>query len=320
MNETQDINSLSPETLDSVLGAIEMQRMNRRQALLRAVGGGAAIAAGAILPSLLTPKRANAQNPANPSDIDILNFALNFEYLEAEFYSLGATGQTIEDLGVQTGRSGAEGLTFRASPRVTFANSVSQRFSEEIAANERAHVNFLRTALGSAAIPRPNINFTDAFNAVANAAQIPGGTFDPFASEINFIIGAAVFADVTVTALKGAAPLIDSKAILTDAAALLGTEGYHVGGLRLRIFQGGPTAQENFRRISDLRDTLDGNGDKDQPVVLNGQANLVPTDENALAFSRSFSEVLRIVYANPAPGVSQGGFFPNGVNGNIRTT
>ena len=48
-------------------------------------------------------------------------------------------------------------------------------------------------------------------------------------------------------------------------------------------------------------------------------AQLVPADENSLAFYRSTREVLNIVYGTKAS-VSSGGFFPAGMNGAIKTS
>ena len=45
--------------------------------------------------------------------------------------------------------------------------------------------------------------------------------------------------------------------------------------------------------------------------------NITPADDNAIAFSRSPDRVLNIVYLNPEP-VEKGGFFPEGVNGDVR--
>ena len=136
---------------------------------------------------------------------------------------------------------------------------------------------------------------------------------------MSFLLGGFTFSDVTVTALVGASSLIQSKDNLDAAAGVLGVEGYHVGGIRLRVLQAGATAQANAQKISDLRDTLDGAAaDKDQGVTLNGAANLVPTDANSIAFARTTSEVLHIAYASATPGVAKGGFFPSGVNGTIR--
>ena len=70
--------------------------------------------------------------------------------------------------------------------------------------------------------------------------------------------------------------------------------------------------------ISALRASVGGG--KDQGITSDntatGTANIVPTDANAIAFSRSTDEVLKIVYLGNK---DKGGFFPNGLNGNIKT-
>ena len=305
---------MNEKDIMDAIALVRNRRMTRRTAFQRALTGGAVVAAGMLLPELALPKAAQAQAV---TDVDIFNFALNFEYLEAEYYTLGTTGQTIEQLGLATNGAGTSG-GIAGGRQVNFTTPAIRQFMEEVAQDERNHVGFVRTTLQGAAIARPAINFTDAFNVAAQAAGI-GPTFDPFADEISFLLGGFTFSDVTVTALVGAAPLIQSKDNLEAAAGLLGVEGYHVGGIRLRIFQAGAAAQTNAQKISDLRDTLDGPAaDKDQGVTLGNAANLVPADANSIAFARSFSEVLHIAYANPAPGVSQGGFFPSGVNGSIK--
>ena len=72
--------------------------------------------------------------------------------------------------------------------------------------------------------------------------------------------------------------------------------------------------------ISNARDSLDGTSDKDQGIAMRDNAsNIAPLDSNGLAYSRTAGEVLNIVYLT-AMARSQGGFFPAGVNGTIRTS
>jgi hypothetical protein len=138
-------------------------------------------------------------------------------------------------------------------------------------------------------------------------------TFDPFADEVSFLLGAFVFEDVGVTAYKGAARLLTNPDILEAAAGLLAVEAYHAGTVRTVLYSRGVI--DPVQKISDLRDAADGPGDMDQGIVTDGAANIVPTDANGLAYSRSAAQVLNIVYLGGAS--ANYGFFPNRLNGLI---
>lgn len=247
------------------------------------------------------------------SDSAILNFALNLEYLEAEFYLRAVTGAGLPDSMI-TGID-PQGGVVGGSP-VPFRTAAMRQIAAEIASDEKAHVAFLRAALGGAAVARPQIDLQSSFTAAATAAGVitAGQSFDPFASEENFLLGAFIFEDVGVTAYKGAAPLIYNRTYLGAAAGILAVEAYHAGIIRDTLYRKG--LQVPAGQISDARDSLDGGTDDDQGIVLNGMANLVPTDANSIAYGRTFERVLNVVYLTPVQ-IDKGGFFPAGVNGSI---
>jgi len=251
-----------------------------------------------------------------PGDGAVLNFALNLEYLEAEFYLRAVTGSGLSSSDVD-GQGKLGGV--KGGRAVPFKTPWLKSFAREVANDEKAHVKFLRAQLGSARVARPSINLTESFNAAATAAGLikQGETFDPFLNEQNFLLGAFVFEDVGVTAYKGAAPLIQSKTYLEAAAGILAVEAYHAGAIRSAIYGAGLDVQAG--KISDARDGLDGPTDDDQGVKVDGQANIQPTDKDGIAYSRNPGQVLNVVYLNPNA-VTKGGFFTDGVNGVVNTS
>ncbi len=268
--------------------------------------GAAALALGGLG---LSPRRAAAQAI---TDNDILNFALNLEYLEANFYLQAAYGIFLP--AADTSGTGTLGVVTGGQP-VPFTDPYVAIYAEEIAADELVHVEFLRSVLGSAAVAQPEIDFSVSFTNLARAAGLvgPTETFNPFLNDTNFLLGAYIFEDVGVTAYHGAAALISSPTILTAAAGILGTEAYHAGIIRTKLFEAGLYQQTNM--ISLLRADLSAAPD-DEGVSPDGKTGtLIPTDANAVVFARTTSQVLNIVYGGGA--ASNYLFFPSKLNGTI---
>ena len=276
-----------------------------RRGLLRGAGLGAAMLGAASI-GFTRPARAEAAI----TDEDILNFALNLEYLEAEFYRFAVYGESLPHSAI-TGTGTLGGVT--GGSKVTFKTKRYHEYAQEVANDEYNHVLYLRKALGSAAVARPQINFTDAFAALGKASGA-SENFNPFADESMFVLGAFVFEDVGVTAYLGAAALINSKAYLTAAGSILAVEAYHAAEIRSIILQTSNTLAEKADKISALRAMLSGAQD-DQGPLVGGKPNVVPTDSSSLAFPRTTSQVLNIVYGGGA--ASNYLFFPNKVNGAI---
>ncbi|MEN2746277.1 ferritin-like domain-containing protein [Sphingomonas sp. T9W2] len=318
---------MTDQTLLTEAFEARAKRREDRRDFFRMLGGAAAIGGAVIFAS--ESNEAIAQSA--PSDADVLNFALNLEYLEAQFYYFAAFGTGLPS-SLLTG-TGAQGAV-TGGRQVTFTDPVVAQYAREIAADERAHVEFLRAGLGTSAVAQPAIDIsasaTGAFSNAARAAGLigAGASFDPYASDENFLLGAYIFEDVGVTAYKGAAPLLSSKVFLEAAAGILAVEAYHAAIVRTTLYAKGietPSSQliAASDAISNARDSLDGTTDLDQgltPLASNPNAsNIVPLDSDGIAFSRSTGQVLNIVYLNNTQ-VSGGGFFPNGVNGTIRVS
>jgi len=279
-----------------------------RRVFLKAAGvaGLGAVGAGAALGATSSSAAA-----AEITDGAVLNFALNLEYLEAEFYNYAAFGTGLKDK--MTGGKGKHGGVV-GGRQVAFATPSIAQYAREIAIDELDHVKFLRSALGAAKVARPQIDLQKSFTAAATAAGLIGAgqTFDPFANENNFLLAAFLFEDVGVTAYKGAAPLVTNKTYLEAAAGILAVEAYHAGLVRTALY--GKGLQDAVQKLSDARDSLDGKKALDQGIGTSSVANIVPSDKHGIAFSRSPGQVLNIVYLTPKS-VTKGGFFPKGVNG-----
>lgn len=269
-----------------------------RRAFVKRVGfTGLGLAGASIIAGSLGMKTQTVEAASGPSDVDILNFALNLEYLEAEFYTMAVYGKTLEQIGVGINGTGKAGPTTGGNS-VTFEKYGTQKefsgrlylIAQQIQKDEMEHVTFLRSALGGSAVAKPAINL---------AAL--GQGFQDFTQ---FLQLARAFEDTGSSAYGGAAPLLSSKAYLAAAARIALTEAYHASNIRLLV------AENNVHAI--MLDSQD-------IIPPPSGTEFFPNDNNGLATVRTTSEVLAIVYHNAAAGTSHGGFFPDGVNGNITT-
>jgi hypothetical protein len=315
------------------LQARALERESRRAArrdFLRTAGGFGAGAAGAVvLTACGGGSNTSVAQTGGPSDEEILNFALNLEYLEAQFYSYAATGAGLPSS--MLSGTGTQG-TVTPGQKANLSSQLVINYVNEIVQDETNHVAFLRSALGSSAVAMPSIDVsaspTGAFSTAAQAAGlVPAGTaFNPYASDEAFLLGAYIFEDVGVTAYHGAASLISSKTYLDAAAGILAVEAYHAGLIRTALYAMGLATPapsiDPFTAtaaISAARAKLDGTNNDDRGIGTATAATIVDANSNSIAFDRTTAQVLNIVYLN-ASAVTMGGFFPAGVNGSINTS
>jgi rubrerythrin len=151
-----------------------------------AVGGSAVISGEAALQLLLSTRVWAA---AAQGDLDVLNFALTLEYLEADFYRQGNAAGIITD-----------------SKEKDLFNLIQQ--------DEQAHVQAISetvTKLGGTPVAKPTIKY-------------PDGTF---ASRATFLQTSKTFEEVGVGAYLGQAGNLVNKDVLVAAAAIFGVEARH---------------------------------------------------------------------------------------------
>ncbi len=266
---------------------------------------------GDTLPLPQTPTGSTTTPPTGLTDADYLNFALNLEYLEAEFYLRAATG-----VGLNIADSGNITSQTTGGSQVPSLSVLQQEYINEIAQNELDHVRFLRNALGVAAVAAPPIDFAASFGALATAAGLPS-TFTPFSSYGNYLIGAFIFEDVGVTAYHGAALLLTSKTNLSAAAEIHAVEAYHAASIRSQIVAMGGSLITTANAVQTLRASLGGG----METTLSATGIVAADPTNSIGFKRTTDEVLHIVYgAAGGAGVKSGVFFPSGMNGNISVT
>ena len=219
------------------------------------------------------------------TDIDILNFALQLEYLEAEFYTVATTGRRISEAGVGVSGRGRSGATVGGAQ--VSLDERTRVVAEAITRDEQAHVQFLRTALGSQAVAKPDINL--------EALGVG------FRNQTEFVTLARAFEDVGVSAYGGAAPLIDNTKILAAAARIALTEAQHAGVLRYLAYSGSVTTT-----------AVD---EQDVPTQGSPNGQVFFVDGDGLSIVRTPDKVAAIVYGGR--GRAEGGFFPTGLNGAI---
>lgn len=172
------------------LASIEVEAMDRSTLLMKGVlAAGAAYGVMAVGPMM---SRAFGQN-ASSGDLEILNFALTLEYLEAAFYAQAATD-------------------VKAKPKEI------AEYVDTFGAEEQEHVDALAATisdLGGKPVKAPGVDFGDAFSSVET-----------------FLATAVVFEDLGVSAYNGAAPAIESKDLLATAGGIVQVEARHAAAIR----------------------------------------------------------------------------------------
>ena len=180
---------MSESIANPALAEVEIEDMNRSAFIAKG-----AMAVGAVYGmTMVGPFIRKAFAQGEMGDIDILNFALTLEYLEAAFY----------DQAKAEGKYDAE----------------TTELVDLVAKDEAEHVSALKATisdLGGTPVEAPGVDFGKAF-----------------ANQGSFLELAQTFEDTGVSAYNGAGPALKSKELLATAGQIVQVEARHAAAIRL---------------------------------------------------------------------------------------
>ncbi|RYR12602.1 hypothetical protein Ahy_B04g070067 isoform H [Arachis hypogaea] len=230
------------------------------------------------------------------SDADLIEVALNLEYLEAEFFLYGAEGYGLDVVNPNLTEGGPSPIGGKIADLSPLIKDIIFQFGLQ----EVGHLRAIKSTVRG--FSRPLLNISSAIfgqiinNAFGKRLEPP---FDPYANDINYLIASYVIPYVGLNGYVGANPLLQSA---TAKASVT----------------------EFTNRISNLRNKLGREGIKDEGLVVPKElgaegevtGNILSANDYSLSYPRTPKEILRIVYGTGDEHVP-GGFYPLGANGTI---
>ena len=211
MSDQQELTLDAIDRDEALIDAVAALHGNTRAEFLR----GAVLGSGALLSALATPAAAQAAHGV--SDLEILNFGLRFERLQATFYTEADTIGTIGTM---------------AAPK--------QRWAHVLGAHERAHVRIFKKILGDKAEKRPFFNFHGVTE-----------------SDESFTRTAVAMEDLTVALLAGLTPVVHNRRLTAALFSLLTTEARHAAWARHIVrTTPAAKAFDKPRTLDDVRGTV----------------------------------------------------------------
>ncbi|MBC7903935.1 MAG: ferritin-like domain-containing protein [Gemmatimonadaceae bacterium] len=197
------------ETIEKVDPEVYDKLDTRRSAMKQFASFGSKVALAAIplaIGSMFRKVYAGGTG-TNDTVVEILNYALTLEYLEAEFYVNGLNAGNL------------------------IPNADARQVIQLISKHENAHVAFLKsaiTAVGGTPVAKPTFDFT------AGGGSGTGPFSNVFTNFETFLNVAQTFEDTGVRAYKGrAAELVGGGDYLTAALRIHSVEARHAARIRM---------------------------------------------------------------------------------------
>ncbi|XP_077250138.1 ferritin-like catalase Nec2 [Tasmannia lanceolata] len=262
-------------------------------------------------------------------DIDLLEFPLNFEYLQAEFFLRASVGHGLDKVAPNLSMGGPPPRGARRANLDPLTRDIITQFAHQ----DIGHLRAIKSNVQG--FPRPLMDLSPrCFAAMMDEAfgHPLQPAFDPYANNINFLLASYLLPYVGLTGYVGINPGLKGALSRRLVAGLLGMQSAQDAVIRTLLYERGMmkvqpydiTVSEFTKRISDMRNRLGGTGVKDKgiivPPVMGPEEKhpgcVLAGDRYAVAYERTPREILRILYGKDTAH-SPGGFFPDGANGKI---
>ncbi|KAI9081103.1 hypothetical protein K1719_036862 [Acacia pycnantha] len=230
------------------------------------------------------------------TDNDLIEFALNLEYLEAEFFLIGSSGYGLDVVSPDLAQGGPSPIGGRLAQLDPLTKDIIFQFGLQ----EVGHLRAIKSKVKG--FPRPLLNISrEVFGTIMNNAfgRPLNPPFDPYANSINYLLATYVIPYVGLTGYVGATPLLQNITSKQLVAGLLGVESGQDAVTRALLYNlkdsivtpYAVTVAEFTNRTSMLRNRLGNTGLKDEGLV-------VPREQGA-------------------DGKVTGGFYPAGAEGRV---
>ncbi|PHT35806.1 Desiccation-related protein PCC13-62 [Capsicum baccatum] len=263
------------------------------------------------------------------SDVDLVEFPLNLEYLEAEFFLWGSLGYGLDKFAPELADSGPPPIGAQIAKLSPLIRDVITQFGFQ----EVGHLRAIKDTITG--FPRLLLNLSrESFATVMDDAfgHPLKPPFDAYANDINYLLASYVIPYVGLTGYVGANPKLQSSTAKRLVAGLLGVESGQDAVLRALLYERGRekvepygiTVAEFTNQISKLRNKLGRHGIKDEGLNVKPKVgaegrikgNVLAGDKYSMAYERTPKEILRIVYGSGKEN-KPGGFYPKGAEGRI---
>ncbi|KAL5676101.1 hypothetical protein ACJX0J_012232, partial [Zea mays] len=137
------------------------------------------------------------------SDVDLLEFPLNLEYLETEFFCWSALGYGLDAIDANLTGGGPPSIGGQSASLTPFIRDVATQFCYQ----EVGHLRAIKQTVRG--FPRPLLdisaaNFGKIIEQALNATLDP--PFDPYENSLNFLVASYIIPYVGLTGYVGANP------------------------------------------------------------------------------------------------------------------